>query len=256
MKAVAALLLSLCVIVSPLAVAGGQGSINFSMAFDTFNNGIGEMTSANHRIVSSVGDAAAGGAITSISFQLKGGFRAQLNANQSVLNLMTVISRKMHGAMPFSLTIDHSQPISGAVTVEPRQIGSGHTLVFHFDGNVNYVSAATALDAMMNSVGTATPVRSGNDVVVTLTGVADNTRLTITLTGLNGVGTASASMGFLVGDVNSTRAVSAADISAIKARQGQTVNSDARALFDLNADGIINATDLSAAKARSGRVLP
>lgn len=236
--------------------ASGQSSANFTIPLDTINNGVGDMNSANFRITSSLGEAVIGGSITSVSYQVNGGFSGQLNATQAVLNLLTVVSRKMHGATPFSLTINHSQPISGAVTVEPRQIGSGHTLVFHFDGNVNYIAAATALDAMMNSAGTATPVRSGNDVIVTLTGVADNTRLTITLSGLNGAGTASASMGFLVGDVGSTRAVTAADISAVKANQGKPVNSNASALFDLNADGTINANDLSAAKARAGRVLP
>ena len=256
LKPTKTLLGGVCLAVSTFTLAAGQSSANFAMPLDTINNGIGEMNSANYRIASSVGDAVAGGAITSVSFQLRGGFRAQLNATQAVLNLLTVVSRKMHGATPFLLNIDHSQAISGAVTVEPRQVGSGHTLVFHFDGNVNFVGAATALNAMMNSVGTATPVRSGNDVIVTLTGVADNTRLAITLTGLNGAGTATAAMGFLVGDVSNTRAVNAADISAVRANQGKPVNSDAMAIFDLNADGTINASDVSVVKARSGLVLP
>lgn len=245
-----------CLAVSTFTFAAGQDSANFVISLDTFNNGVGDMNSANYRIASSIGNAVEGGTITSVSFQLRGGFRAQLSATTAVLNLLTVVSRKMHGATPFLLTIDHNQAISGAVTVEPRQIGSGHTLVFHFDGNVNFVGAATALNAMMNSVGTATPVRSGNDVIVTLTGVADNTRLAITLTGLNGAGMASAAMGFLVGDVSNTHAVTAADISAVKANQGKPVNSDAMAIFDLNADGTINASDVSAVKARSGLVLP
>ncbi len=255
LKAAAAFLPCLCAAISLPAGASGQGSTNFTMPLDTFNSGTGTMNSANYRAVSSLGDAIAGGAITSVSFQIRGGFRAQLNATQAVLNLLTVASRKMHGATPFSLAIDHSQPISGAITVESRAIGSGHTLVFHFDGNVNFVGAVAALDAMMNSAGTATSVRSGNDVIVTLTGVSDNSRLTITLNEINGVGTASASLGFLVGDVNNSRSVNATDISGVKARSGQATDAG-NFRFDLNASGGINATDISAVKARSGLVIP
>ncbi|MEP7155556.1 MAG: dockerin type I domain-containing protein [Betaproteobacteria bacterium] len=256
LKSTSVFLAVACLFSNGLASAGGQGSANFAIPFDAFNNGLGEMSSTNHRLVASIGDAVAAGTISSVSFQLRNGFRGQLSANQAVLNLLTVVSRKMHGATPFTLTIDHTQLISGAVTVEPRAIGSGHTLVFHFDGNVNQVTAASALDAMMNSAGTATPVKSGNDVIVTLANVPDMQRLTITLTGLNGSGTASASVGFLVGDVGNTRAVTAADISAVKANQGKPVNNNALALFDLNADGTINANDLSAVRVRSGWVLP
>ena len=245
-----------CFVSTTFIWAAGQTSTNFAMPRDTVNTGVGDMSSTNFRLASSVGDAVAGGTISSVSFQLKNGFRADVSVSPAMLNLLTVVSRKMHGAAAFNLTIDHHQLIGGAITVEPRAIGGGHTLVFHFDSAITTVGVATALDAMLNSAGSATPVQSGNDVLVTLTNVVDNKRLTLTLNGLNGSGTASASMGFLVGDVTNSRAVSAADISAVKAHQGNPVNTDARALFDLNADGTINALDVSAAKARSGLVLP
>lgn len=63
-------------------------------------------------------------------------------------------------------------------------------------------------------------------------------------------------VGTLVGDVTGNGSVNAADIVAVKARNGQSPASGNNYLFDLNLDGAINGADVSAAKARSGKVLP
>jgi hypothetical protein len=176
----------------------------------------------------------------------------------AAMNLVAVHSRKAHGGTGnFDLPIDFNQPLSGAITVEPRAIGAGHHLVFHFNNPVVTVApAASALDSVMNVAGSATATVLNGDVVVTLTDVADNKRLTVTVNGLNGgAGSAQVSLGFLVGDVGNTRSVNAADISAVKANVGKPVTSVAIAKFDLNADGSITQADVSAAKARSGLVL-
>lgn len=244
---------------STTSLASGQASPNFSMPTSAVNNGVGDLTSPNFRLSSSLGDAVATVTIASVSFQLKNGFRASVNAPPAVLNLLSVVSRKFHGATPFDLTIDRFQPITGTITVEPRGSGAGgggHTLVFHFDNTINAEGAATALDAALNSAATVTLVRSGNDVIATLTNVADNQRLTLKLTGVNGTNTAEVSLAFLVGDVTNSRSVNAADIAAVKANLGKPVTSIDKAKFDLNADGSITSADLSAAKARSGKVIP
>jgi hypothetical protein len=169
------------------------------------------------------------------------------------LSLTSVQSRKTHGlAGDFNLAIG----LSGPVTVEPRAIGGGHTLVFHFNNAITSVAAtATALDASMNPAGTATAAAVNGDAVVTLTNVADNKRLTITLNGLNGPGTASASLGFLIGDVNNSDLVTAADIIAVKANQNKPLDNN-NFKYDLNAGGAITSTDVSMVKARAGWVLP
>lgn len=249
-----------CLAASTLATAAGQSSANYVMKLDAINAGTGDMSSVNFKLSSSVGDAFAGGAIASVSFQLSSGFRAEIGVSSAVLNLLSVVSRKIHGATPFEITIDKAQTITGLITVEPRVIGNGHTLVFHFDNTVNSVGAATALDAMSNAVGNVvlTPP-SGSDVIVILTNVPDNKRLTVTLSGLNGIagapGTATASLGFMVGDVNNTRSVNASDISGVKARLGQPVTT-LNFLFDVNASGAIISSDVSAVKTRSGLTLP
>ena len=86
----------------------------------------------------------------------------------------------------------------------------------------------------------------------------DNQRVKITLTGVTGPvdsTNATASVGFLIGDVNNSHSVNASDISAIKARIGQTLGPN-NFQFDLSTSGTINASDMSMVKARSGLRLP
>ena len=173
--------------------------------------------------------------------------------------LVAVQSRKAHGsAGTYNLAVDRTIGISGAVTVESRAISAGHTIVFQFSGPVISVGGVSSQDASSTAVGSATfaiPASPGNEVVVTLTGVPDNRRATIALSNVNGSAiNASASMGFLIGDVNNTRSVNSSDISGVKARLSQTTNA-ANFKFDVNASGAIGSADISAVKARAGLVL-
>lgn len=164
--------------------------------------------------------------------------------------LAMVQSRKTHGpAGPFDLLVDHHQPLHGSVTVEPRAIGVGHVVVFQFDTPV--VATATAVSDTGATINVASTVSSGNEVRVTLAGVADNSRVMVTLTGVGSAVNETASLGFLLGDVNSTRSVNPIDVSGVKARSGQIVDA-ANFRFDLNASGMINAADIATMKARSG----
>ncbi|MBL0122657.1 MAG: hypothetical protein IPP88_07950 [Betaproteobacteria bacterium] len=99
------------------------------------------------------------------------------------------------------------------------------------------------------------PAITGNDVAVTLTGVADRKRVTVLLPSVNGLVDVSASMGFLIGDVNNSQSISPTDISQVKAHAGQAVDGD-NFRFDLNATGAITAADVSAIKGRITRSLP
>jgi hypothetical protein len=173
------------------------------------------------------------------------------------LALIAVQSRKTHAAAgTFDLAVDTVPVITGAVTVESRAIGAGHSIVFLFNKTITATGTASAVDTMAATIGSASATMAGNEVVVALTGVPDNRRATVSLDGVNGeVNNFPVSVGFLVGDVNNTRSVNASDISGVKARSGQTTSA-ANFKFDLNASGGINATDISAVKARSGLVLP
>ena len=166
--------------------------------------------------------------------------------------LTAVQSRKIHGiAGTFDLSIDTTQAINGLITVEPRIIGGGHTIVFQFNGPIS-----TSGTASVTPIGTAMAVSSGNDVIVTLTNVPDNQRVTVTLANVNGsVSPPPVSIGFLIGDVNSSASITPSDISSVKARSGQTTTA-ANFRYDLNTTGAINASDIAAVKARSDLVLP
>jgi predicted extracellular nuclease len=175
---------------------------------------------------------------------------------QPALALTGVVSRKTHGSSgTYDVAVDTSIAIGGAVTVESRAIGAGHTIVFQFNVPITATGTAAVVDVMSATAGSATAIQVGNNVEVTLTGVIDNQRVLVTLTGVNGNGNFEAPMGFLIGDVNNSRAVNATDIAGVKARSGQTTDAT-NFRFDLNASGGINATDISAVKARSGLVLP
>ena len=172
------------------------------------------------------------------------------------LLLNGVVSRKAHGsAGDFDIVVNRAILVDGLVDVEPRTIGSGHKLVFTFNSPITAAGNVSVLDSASMAVGSASSLASGNDVVVTLTGIPDRQRVTVTLSNVNGVATPfPASIGFLVGDVNGTRAVNASDISGAKARLGQATNAQ-NFKSDVNASGEISASDISAVKARSGLTL-
>ncbi len=174
----------------------------------------------------------------------------------SALTLLRVYSRKYHGgAVPYEIDIDSMVGMSGFVTVEPRAIGAGHSIVFDFDAAITNAGGVSVVDANLNSVGAASSVASGNSVTVTLTGVPDNKRVMISLFGVNTNANASSAIGFLVGDVTGSRSVNAADISAVKARVGQPLGLGTFR-YDVGATGTITSADVSLVKARSGLTLP
>ena len=175
-----------------------------------------------------------------------------------VVTLSAVVSRKQHVGIDRDIVIDHTLAIGGNISTEPRSIGAGHRIVFQFSGPINLPGFAGAIDSAMFDVGMASAAANplaSNEVVVTVTDIPDNRRVTVSLTNVNGIATPfTASVGFLVGDVNGTRSVNSSDISGVKARSGQ--NTDALNFrFDVNASGTINSSDISAVKARSGLTL-
>lgn len=177
------------------------------------------------------------------------------------LTLLGVQSRKTHaaGVGARDVAIDITQALPDKVTVEPRAKSAAHTLVFQFDEPIAAEGTLTAIDDTLAPLAGASAARSGNTVIVTLPAVNDNARAIVTLSGVNGTGgfTASAALGFKVGDVDGNGAISSVDISRIKARTGQSAASGADATqprHDLNASGSITAADVAAAKARPAPV--
>ncbi|MBL8520104.1 MAG: hypothetical protein JNK75_05465 [Betaproteobacteria bacterium] len=239
------------------AHAAGQASANYIIPKDTINSGVGDMASANFVLRGSVGDAVATGSSVSAGFIANAGFRYQLDLSvPTMVQLLSVFSRKVHGAAgPFDVPVDLAQLVTGNVSIEPRGIGAGHTLHFRFDGQITVAGNAASSNHLMAPTGIATTAISGNDVIVTLTGIPNAARVKVDLTGVNGSATATAALGFLLGDVNGNRSTSNTDVSAVKARAGQAVVQE-NFRNDLNASGTVTAADVAAAKAKSGSALP
>jgi hypothetical protein len=175
----------------------------------------------------------------------------------AMLTLVAVNSRKTHGAAgTFDLPIDMVAPLAGAVTVEPRDVGAGHQIVFEFNNAITSVGAATTVDsAMAMNIGSPMVSFAGNEVTVTLTGaVLVNKRLTVSLSGVNGSGTATVNVGFLMGDMDNTRTVSGIDILLVKGKSGQTTNVS-NFIYDIDATGSISGIDILLVKGRSGTSL-
>ena len=175
------------------------------------------------------------------------------------LELLGVFSRKTHGAAGVrDLPLDRSVDIAGAITVEPRAIGSGHRIVFQFNNPIFQLGTVTVTDSVGSPFGSATLAPGNNEVIVTLTGIPDKRRAKVTLGDVNAPadsGGGVVALGFLVGDVNGDRVVNGSDTLAIKSRAGQAATA-ANFKFDLNATGVITAADIAGAKARSGLLIP
>ncbi len=152
------------------------------------------------------------------------------------------------------LPIDGNTTITGNVTVDSRILGSGHNIVFRINQTVTAPGTASVLDASSATVA-STVTYAGEEVVVTVPALANGKRITVSVSGINGSLGGSASIGFLTGDVNSSRAVDITDVRAIRVRTGWLVDST-NYLFDINLSGRITSADVLGAKARQGAALP
>lgn len=169
----------------------------------------------------------------------------------------TAVSRKVHGAAG---TFDVPLPLSGAMGIEDR-IGNGgvagtHTIVLTYSAPPTGVTASVAARNPSGATGSVSNTTvSGNDLIVTLTNVSDKQVLTLSTSG-GTVSPAVVPIGFLAGDVNSSRSVSGSDVSQTKAAAATGVVNSTTFRADVNVGGSVNATDVSIVKSVSGNTLP
>ncbi|MEP7155921.1 MAG: hypothetical protein ABI905_09110 [Betaproteobacteria bacterium] len=170
-------------------------------------------------------------------------------------NLTSVVSRKLHAtAGPYEILVDTGQPIGGNVTVDPRAIGSGHLVVFIFDAPAVAPASVDVVDSQSMPVGSSSVSTVGQEVLVTVTGIANNSRIQVSLKDGSATVYASASMGFLVGDVDNSRVINSTDVNAVKSRSGFPA-SLTNFQFDVGTTGTINVSDIAAVKSRLGQSL-
>lgn len=171
-----------------------------------------------------------------------------------VTALTAVYSRKVHGAAgTFDLPVDWTKPIGGTISIEPRAAGAAHALVFRFDAPVGTPGTLGIFDdANAPVAGGIATVTAANEVTVTLPTLPDRSRVRATLTNVGGSGlNVSAAIGFLLGDTTGQALVSAASVTAMKARAGQ-VTDTGNLRYDINLSGAVSAADIAATKARNG----
>jgi hypothetical protein len=174
-------------------------------------------------------------------------------------------SRKTHGSAG-SFDIDLKPPAAG---IECRSGGAtgDHTLVITFDlpvtvaGNGTVKAQVISGTGQVGSGGTANGnaiTVNGGVVTVPLTNVANAQRLTISLFGVNDgihTGDVSIPLAVLLGDVNGSARVDAADVSSVRQQTLQTITTS-NFQNDINASGRIDAADVSIARQQTLTSLP
>ena len=217
---------------APIVVVGGTGLITAEVALAylpvTFTSLTPAVCTIAGRIVTgvTVGTCTiAGNAAGNIYYEPPP--QATLSFNiVPVVTLSTVVSRKQHFGSNRDIVIDHTLLIGDNISTEPRAIGAGHQIVFQFSGPINQPGFPGAVDSGLFDTGSTSAVvnpLANNEVIVSLTGIPDNKRVKVTLTNVNNIAVPfAASIGFMLGDVNGTRNINSSDISAVKARSGQS----------------------------------
>jgi hypothetical protein len=164
--------------------------------------------------------------------------------------LVNASSRKVHGTAG---TFDIPLPQTGTRGVECRSGGANgdYTIVFSF--------ANPVVACGVPSSGTVQAGTNTNECVVSLTEVLNAQYQTVTLNGVldnhANQGNVSATFGVLLGDVNGSGRVDAADVSLVRQQTLQSVIAT-NAREDINTSGRIDAADVSVARQQTLTALP
>jgi hypothetical protein len=168
-----------------------------------------------------------------------------------------VVSRIVHGnAGTFDVDLTSGNGI------ECRSTGTNgdYTVVFTFADPLTNVASANVSSGVGSVLSGNIDTSDAHNYIVNLTGVANAQRVTINLNNLTdsaggSSNTISTQMGVLIGDVNSSGRVDAADVSSVRQQTLQSVDlSNFR--NDLNASGRIDAADVSIARQQTLTSLP
>jgi hypothetical protein len=191
-----------------------------------------------------------------VGYYLNGRTYQALTEFISPVELVSVVSTKAHGTAG-TFNVD----LTAGNGIECRSGGSNgdYTLVFTFADPLTNVDDASVSQGTGN-IGTSGIGPNPNQYTVNLTGVTNAQTISVSLTNVtDSIGdfssVVSGSMGVLLGDVNATGRVDAADVSAVRQQTLQSVtNSNFRE--DINTSGRIDAADVSIARQQTLTSLP
>jgi hypothetical protein len=168
-------------------------------------------------------------------------------------NAINAVSRKAHGTAG---TFDVGLPLAGTPGIECRSGGAtnDYQVVVTFGGSVTFANArVTQGTGSVSSTST-----NGNQVLINLTGVTNAQTIQVTVASVNdGVTTSDVTipMSILLGDVNGSGRVDAADVSLVRQQTLQTITSS-NFRNDINESGRIDAADVSIARQQTLTSLP
>jgi hypothetical protein len=175
------------------------------------------------------------------------------------VQLTAVVSQKLHGSAGI---FDVDLPLSGNPGIECRSGGANgnYTLVFTFSDTLANVGSASVSSGTGSIAGNNIDSSDARNYIVNLTGVANAQVITVMLSNVtdsagNFSSAVSASMGVLLGDVNASGRVDAADVSLVRQQTLQTITSS-NFREDVNASGRIDAADVSIARQQTLTSLP
>jgi hypothetical protein len=169
----------------------------------------------------------------------------------------SVVSRKTHGNAG-----TYDVDLTGGNGIECRSGGSNgdYTLVLTFANTLASVTGVSVTNGTGSVVSSNIDSNDAHNYIVNLTGVTNAQTVTIGLTNVNDSAgnfssAVSASMGVLLGDVNASRRVDAADVSSVRQQTLQTIDAT-NFRNDVNASGRIDAADVSVVRQQTLTSLP
>src|ERR1700730_2889490 len=175
------------------------------------------------------------------------------------VHLLTALSRKTHGSAG---SFDVELPLSGNPGIECRSGGlnGDYMVVFTFADTLNSVTGATVVSGIGSVASNGIDPNDSHNYIVNLTGVANAQVITISLSNVsdsagNFSSAVSVPMGILIGDVNGSRRVDAADVSSVRQQTLQPITSS-NFREDINVSGRIDAADVSIARQQTLTALP
>jgi hypothetical protein len=175
------------------------------------------------------------------------------------VQLNSVVSRKTHGSAG---TFDVNLPLTGPLGIECRSGGTNgdYTLVFTFANTLASVAGASVTSGTGSVSSSNIDSSDAHNYIVNLTGVTNAQVIAVSLSKVtdsagNASSAVSASMGVLIGDVNASGRVDAADVSLVRQQTLQPVTAS-NFREDINASGRIDAADVSITRQQTLTSLP
>jgi hypothetical protein len=170
-----------------------------------------------------------------------------------------VVSRKTHGSVG---TFDVDLPLTGNPGIECRSGGANgdYTMIFTFANPLTSVGGASVTSGTGSVASKSIDSTDAHNYIVNLTGVTNAQYITVSLANVTDSAgdfssAVSVQMGVLLGDVNASGRVDAADVSLVRQQTLQPVTSS-NFREDINASGRIDAADVSIARQQTLTSLP